>query len=304
MRLALTLACLYAAYRWWHAKPDFEAVAFHQGWLAFAVGLTPLLLVLRAAKWRSCLAGLGEMPTLGESLRSYLGALPLAMVTPGRAGELARPLYFSSPKLRQVEVSGRLLIDNWTDTLAVLLCALPGCAWLWGGYGVAAALLLFGLLALVPLWLGLVRQIFQGMAQALTSWPKLDQARKTLLRLLPTPEAARFRILATGVGYGAAAYAIEAVQFFALLRGLGQVHGDLFAPEFFQIAGGLALVHLANSIQVTLGGIGPREGMTVWLLAKMGLSQTALLGAAFMQTALIFLLPAGVGLFIKAKVMR
>lgn len=304
MRLALTLACLYAAYRWWHAKPDFEAVAFHGGWCAVAVGLTPLLLVLRAAKWRSCLMGLGETPTLSESLRSYLGALPLAMVTPGRAGELARPLYFSSPQLRQVEVSGRLLIDNWTDTLAVLLCALPGCAWLWGGYGVAAALLLFCLLALVPLWLGLVRQIFHGLAQPLIAWPRLNQARQTLLRLLPPPEAARFRILATGVGYGAAAYAIEAVQFFALLRGLGQVGGEWLAPEFFPIAGGLALVHLANSIQVTIGGIGPREGMTVWLLAKMGLSQTALLGAAFMQTALIFLLPAGVGLFIKAKVMR
>jgi uncharacterized membrane protein YbhN (UPF0104 family) len=290
LRLVLTAACLWAGWQWWQHRPDLATLHIEWLWCFLAVAVTPIILVLRSMKWRACLGGLGSAPSLLESLKSYIGALPLAMVTPGRAGELARPLYFRSTQLRQVEASGRLLLDNWTDTLAVLLWSLPGCAWLWGGVGVAAAGGAFLLLACIPLWLGLGRALFAG-------GPNKGKLRTVVLRWLPPPEVATPTLLSACMGWGLLAYAMETLQFFALLKGLGQNE----VPWLF-LAGGLALVHLANSVQFTLAGIGPREGMTVWLLVKLGLGASALLSASSLQTALILVMPALLGLLIKPVV--
>jgi uncharacterized membrane protein YbhN (UPF0104 family) len=293
LRLVLTLACLWALAEWWWNRPAMQDMVLHPAGLLAALGLTPVLLFLRAAKWRACLRGLPVTPSLWESLRSYVGALPLAVITPGRAGELARPLYFKSAELRRVETSGRLLLDNWTDTLAVLLCALPGCFWLWGWRGLAAGLVVFAVLACIPLWLQLAHRIFASLAATV----RLQQVGQFLLRLLPPAEVAGPALLLRGIAWGFLAYAIEALQFLLLLRGLGQ-----YETAWLPVFGGLALVHFANSVQVTIAGIGPREAMTVWLLGRLGLDHGALMVAAFLQMALSFLLPAGFGLFLRPVV--
>lgn len=299
VRLALTAGCVWALAQWWWSRPDLGGFAFNWPGLAWALAITPVILILRAAKWRACLHGLPVLPSLGESLRSYVGALPLAVITPGRAGELARPLYFKAPALRglrHLETSGRLLLDNWTDTLAVLLCALPGCFWLWGPWGLVGGLTLFAVLACMGLWLDLTRHLLK----ALTRVNALAVMGALALRLLPPSEAAGSRLLLQGLFWGVLAYGFESLQFLCLLSGLTSVG---LAPEvWLPLFGGLALVHLANSFQVTVAGIGPREAMTVWLLAKLGLGQGALMAAAFLQMALVFLLPAGVGLGIKPTV--
>jgi uncharacterized membrane protein YbhN (UPF0104 family) len=290
MRLLLTAACLAVLAHWWQDRPPLNGKGWDWKWAFIALGFSPGILAIRAQKWRACLRGLTPWPGWLECLRSYLGALPLAAVTPGRAGELARPLYFKSPALKHLETSGRLLFDNWTDTLAVLICTLPGCLWLFGGWGLAIGLLSLGLLAWVPGWLRLVKGLIGRMRGE--GW--LGRGREVLQKLLPPAEAASPRLLLEGVLWGAIAYALEALQFLALLRALGESE-----VAFIPLFSGLALIHLANSIQVTIAGIGPREGMTIWLLGKLGLSEGALLGASFLQTALVFLLPTAIGLFIR-----
>jgi len=299
LRLGLTAACLWAGWRWWSHQPPLEGFTFLFPWCLAALALSPVVILLRAWKWRTCLRGLGR-PSLGECLRSYVGALPLGMLTPGRAGELARPLFFRDPRLRHVEASGRLLLDNWTDTLAVLLWSLPGCIWLWGGWGFAAATALFLMLAWMPFWLGLGRLALGGhhvpdaVEMAGKGRSRWQTFRVLALRWLPPPEAIGFRLLTLCTLWGLAAYAAELLQFLFLLKGLGLEH-----LPWWHLIGGLALVHLANSVQFTLAGIGPREGMTVWLLAKLGLNAGVLLSASSLQTLLILILPALVGLLFK-----
>ncbi len=290
LRLVLTVACVAVLFHWWRTRPALDIVQIRWGWGLAALALSPVILVLRAWKWRACLRGLGELPGTWESLRSYVGALPLAAVTPGRAGELARPIYFRDENLRRLEVSGRLLLDNWTDTLAVVLCTMPGCFWLFDGWGLGLGLAAFALLACIPWWLRLAHWAVERMGR--DGW--MGRARGVLLRLLPPADAAGKRLLVETTLLGMVAYVAEAAQFWTLLLFLGQ-GGANFVPLF----SGLALIHLANSVQFTVAGIGPREGMTVWLLAKLGLSQGTLMGASFLQTALIFLLPAGAGLVIR-----
>ena len=61
----------------------------------------------------------------------------------------------------------------------------------------------------------------------------------------------------------------------------------------------MALVALANSIQVTLAGLGVREGMALLLLGGLGIAPEAAVMAAFLQSALILFLPALGGLAVK-----
>lgn len=299
LRWLLTVACLWVAWRWWRQRPALEALHIQGSWCALALALAPLIILLRSLKWRACLGGLQPQPSTWQALRSYVGAMPLALVTPGRAGELARPLYFKAPELRHIEVSGRLLLDNWTDTLAVLLWALPGCAWLWGWRGLWPVLAALVILAAIPLWLTLAHRFF--------AWPFLGQVGQWALKILPPPEVATGRLLTASIGWGLLAYAVESLQFWSLLRGVGEM-GLVNASwqqagiSWLWMAGGLALVHLANSVQVTVAGIGPREGLTVWLLAKLGLSEGALFSASFLQTALLLLLPAAMGLGLRPAV--
>ena len=70
-------------------------------------------------------------------------------------------------------------------------------------------------------------------------------------------------------------------------------------PTPWRLAGMMALVALANSFQVTLAGLGIREGVSMVLLAKEGVGHDIALLAAFLQTVLNLLLPALAGLSIR-----
>jgi hypothetical protein len=61
----------------------------------------------------------------------------------------------------------------------------------------------------------------------------------------------------------------------------------------------MALVTLANSIQVTLAGLGVREGLAAYLLATAGIGLAASLVAAFGLFFLNLLLPSLAGLAVR-----
>jgi uncharacterized membrane protein YbhN (UPF0104 family) len=71
------------------------------------------------------------------------------------------------------------------------------------------------------------------------------------------------------------------------------------APAPWRLAGLMALVTLANSFQVTLAGLGVREGLAMVLLAGEGVGAEAALAATFLQTCLGQFLPAVAGLAVR-----
>jgi len=292
LRLGLTLGCLYALWDYWLTRPNWpENQIINPLLLGIALGLTPVLLAFRALKWRACLVSLSPEITHWQALRSYLGALRLGILTPGRACEFTRGLYLPYASVQGIQGSGRVILDNWTDSVSVLVFALPGAFWLWGWKGLTLGGIVLITAAAIPLWLKLVHSLIQK-GERFTGWKK--RVLGFLQAFIPTGESISSRSLFVIFGYGLMAYVVEGLQFILLLRGLGESQGQSLI-----LAGLLALVHLANSVQVTVAGIGPREGLTTWLLAKAGLSASLVLGASFFQTALVLFLPAGIGLFFK-----
>ncbi|MEO7424209.1 MAG: lysylphosphatidylglycerol synthase transmembrane domain-containing protein [Fibrobacteria bacterium] len=288
-RLALTAVTLAALGWYLYSRPrlDLASLDLHWGKLAFAGLCVPVLLFLRAAKWRIILKGPAPDITLMQSLRSYLGASALALVTPGRVGEFSRGLYLTQPAVQGWRGAGLVVLDNWLDTLAVLAWACPG--WLaclgWGGLALGPALFLA--LAPIPLWLRLVSKVASRLPRR---WGLRDWAGNCLAVARGVPAG---NLIGGGV-LSLAAYGLEWLQFWFLLGFLVPV-----AMDPFRMAGLMALVSLANSFQVTLAGLGIREGMAMLLLGTQGVESEPAVMAAFFQTVLVLILPAVLGLGIK-----
>jgi uncharacterized membrane protein YbhN (UPF0104 family) len=288
-RLFLTAVTFAALGGYLHSRPrlDFAALQLHWSFLALACICMPVLLVLRAIKWRLILMGPAPDITFTQSLRSYLGASALAMVTPGRVGEFSRGLYLTQQAVQGWRGAGLVVLDNWLDTLAVLAWACPG--WLacigWGGLALGPALFL--IVAPIPFWLKLVAKVAQRLP---SRWGLRDWAANCLAVALDVPAANLFKAGAVSL----VAYGMEWLQFWFLLGFLTPV-----SMNPFRMAGLMALVSLANSFQITLAGLGIREGMAMLLLGTQGVGSEPAVMAAFLQTVLVLILPAVLGLGVK-----
>jgi hypothetical protein len=90
---------------------------------------------------------------------------------------------------------------------------------------------------------------------------------------------------------------LEWLQLILLLQGLVPVEA-----EAWRVAGVMALVALAGTVQVTLAGLGVREGVSMMLLATIGIAAEPAVVAAFLQSVLILFVPALAGLAFRPSV--
>ncbi len=286
LRLLLTAACLGAiAYRFRDPHIWSSLRIVHGELLLAGACLTFPLLGLRAWKWRILLRTSAPQATWAQALRSYLGALPLSLITPGKAGELIRGLYLPYPGLRW-RVAGLTLVDDWTDFAAVAFWTLPALFAIGGFRTVALGTIVFLMIGIIPHWIRVLRKISKlvprrfGLAEKWTSfWPASEE-----LGWLP-PLAA--------IAIGILAYGIEWMQIACFLKAFGG------AGAFLGLAGNLAMAQLANSVQITVAWLGIREGSTAWILSRAGWDANLALAATLAQTSASLLLPALIGLGIK-----
>ncbi len=289
LRLALTAATLAVLLWYLHNRPRTGIAWGDLRWdrFAAALALVPCVLGLRAAKWRVLLRSAAPDATFGQSLRSYLGGIPLGLVTPGRVGEFSRGLYLPQPEARGWRAAGLVLVDNWLDFLAVLAWAALGACAAYGFRGLAAGSLALAVFGPVAFWL---RRI-GGMASRL---PEAWGWRDSVEKMLAAGPSLRRRGWMAAAALAFAAYGLEWILASLLIGFLAHP-----APPPWSLAGWLALVSLANSVQVTLGGIGIREGLSVALLARVGVAPGVSALAAFLQGGLVVFLPALIGLLMR-----
>jgi uncharacterized membrane protein YbhN (UPF0104 family) len=293
LRLVLTVLTLAMLGWYLHSRPRMDLAEFDLRWDRLALaGLCMFpLLWLRASKWRLLLLTRAPDSTLGQALRSYLGSMALALVTPGRVGELSRGLYLPHKAVQGWKGAALVLLDSWLDFLAVVFWAVLGFASLWGPRGMAWGLVLAAVLAPVPLWLRLGPPV-------LSLLPSRFGFRDWAARCLPAPGDVSGRNLVAAGLLGLLAYGLEWLQILLLLQAFIPLEA-----EFWRVAGVMAVVALANTVQVTLAGLGVREGLAMALLATLGIGEEPALMAAFLQSALILFLPAFAGLAVKPAAM-
>ena len=238
-----------------------------------AAFLVMVFIALRALRWHFLLRLGRNRASLGEALRSYLTALPFAVLTPARAGEMARAFFVAGRDRPQL--LGLLVAEKLADAGAVALMFLGGVALASGRNG----LMLYGILVLLITLLMLRQTDAPPPPAAELPVASLVQRILAALRLLDRSHALILVLLTLG-GYGTLL-----VQYFLLLNAHQAVG---WMPVLVVYPAILA----ANLFPLTLGGLGAREWVAAVLLPQFGISAAAGVNATFGIYLIDLLLPA------------
>ncbi len=253
-----------------------------------SLSLSPALLWLKSLRWRSLLKQQGIAVGPGRAFAYYLAGIYLAVVTPGRLGELARAGYlkYNHGVGMGTALSG-ILCDRALDLYLLALAGSGGLALGWLGAGPAAwALLALAGLLLLPsaVWLlGCLRPWRRDLARLL-SRPRVpaflragaDELVAGLKPLL-TPRLVWPWLITL------AAYALFFLQVYLLVRALDIGLGYLQVIPLF------ALASLASFLPITVSGLGTREATLYLLLHPLGITLDQVLGLSLAVLAVVYL---------------
>ncbi len=279
------------AYLLWRVDwPRLGQLLRSADWRLFVTSLmlTPPLLWFKTMRWRALLKQQGILVPPGRAFAYYLAGLYLAVVTPGRLGELARAAYlkYNHGVKTGTALSG-LLCDRALDLYLLALAGAGGLALGWLGPRPAAPALaaLAGLLILPA---------------ALYLLARLRPWRRDLVRLLSRPRVPALLRSATGDLVDGlkplltprllwpwlltlAAYALFFLQVHLLVRALGIGLGYLQVIPLFAVAS------LASFLPITVSGLGTREATLYLLLHPLGIGLDAVLGLSLAVLAVVYL---------------
>ncbi|MGW8266043.1 MAG: lysylphosphatidylglycerol synthase transmembrane domain-containing protein [Longimicrobiales bacterium] len=265
----------------------------HPVWLGIAVAATPLMLLLKAARWRTLLRGLGVSYPLGTAFLSYYVCLFIGNLTPGRLGEFVRAAHLVQD--REVDPGRALssvLVDRLFDLFALVLLGGLALSSLRGmeGFLLGMTGILF-LMACTTVLLVLPRTGSFGRRERKgTRWGRrmtaflglLEGFRDGLLEIRPSSlvRAALLTLVANGIYFGLC---------FLLARSLSLGVG------FLPVAGATALGSLVALIPITVAGLGTREAAITAFLHGQGVPPEGALGLSLLMFANFYLLSSAVG---------
>jgi uncharacterized membrane protein YbhN (UPF0104 family) len=278
--LRIGLSTAIAAVILWRVPMAALGSAFRTvrvGWMLAALACVALMLLARWCRWHRLLAAGGYGLPAHDSARSLLGGFTLGAVAPGRLGELARCLFVGEaarPSALLLNILDRAL-DMWAlaSCMVVSLMALATRP-----YGVFA---LGVWLALLPVAMGL--PAFVPSLARLRCWggsfrTKLVAAAQSLSAIRTAPFAA-WAFLST---------ALDLMTFFCLVRA--------FCPIDFRAAlVTFPWIVAAGGLPISVGGLGPREGVAAMLLGRFGIPSAVAVDAALLLHVFSGLVPAAVG---------
>ena len=256
--------------------------------VAAAAVISILFTLLKSFKWFYLLRRVVGAGTYTEAVRTYLIGMGLAAVTPGRVGELGRAYYLRSDD--RVFSAGVVGVDRLLDLVVVFALACAGAFVIVGG------------------GLGWTCVVAAGITLVALYWPdRPARLASALLRKLPLAR----RLEALPQGFRAVTrptltitllltllyYGLVILEYYVLLSGFERVP---FTPVLLVAP----LVILTNAFQITIGGLGVREGASVLLFSMFGISEEAALNATFLISLFNILIPGLAGAALSASHRR
>ena len=246
-------------------------------WFGLAMGCVFAMLSVRWIRWHRLLAAGGVEVPHRDSAQWLLGGFTLSVVTPGRIGEWGRCV-FAAPADRAA-----VLLLNILDRLLDV--------WALGSWAVIAAFAFkprpYGVFAL-GVWLALlpVALCLPALVTRLADlrwWKtefqeKLRDAAKTVETIPPVPFAA-MALVST---------AIDMLTFYFLLSAFQPVPLRAVVATFPWIV-------MAGGLPISVGGIGPREGVAAMLLAHYAVPSAVACDAGLLIFVFSALVPALAG---------
>jgi uncharacterized protein (TIRG00374 family) len=252
-----------------------SAQAFQQArwqYLPISLGLLCVVLLLSVLKWRVVLESMGYRVSFRDALYAFMTSLPVAAITPSRAGDFLRASVLA-PAVPLMRGLGSVLVDRLVDIQSLCLLAIGG-ALLTARWGVAG-LLLGGLLLA---WT-LVLLVLWRRDAMLTRWP-LERIRAPLSQLLDAfvSLTGQPRMLVQQLSYSMAIWCLVLSVLYTLTL---VFHCGVSPIEVLAL---WPLATLFGLIPLTLSGLGTRDAAFIYMLGAYGhegLNEGALLLATF-----------------------
>jgi len=246
---------------------------------AGAVSLVTVNFAVQIIKWRYLLSESAQV-TRGELIRSVIGGYAFVLVIPGRMGEFSRALFI--PGESKLKLMGLVAIDKLSGFSIIVLMSSLSLALLYPGLfylPIMGILGLFVLIASRP-------QFLKVGAQKLSRLLRLRDKVSLFLEGIQTLSSRRIVVLLL---MSFLYFLVYSTQFYLLVLAFEQVELRVMAICF-------PLVMLVNSLPITVGGLGVREGAAVLFFSRFGIQSPSALGAALLLFTINILIPGLCGL--------
>lgn len=275
IKLLITLSILIFVFH----KVDLKA-AFHEAShlpliSAFAIFLLSVARhSLQCLNWRSALnMNAAYQNDTRELISSYLVALPLRFVIPGGHATFAKVLYLKNSSILAslIATTTERLFMSWSTWTFASIAAF----FLYPGINLALRLALLIFTAFLPLWAALGMS-FGNSRKHLPAYGK-QAPRMMLLQIANT--------------------LLMYLQYYIVLNYLGSI-------SLVDTWLGISLTNLANSIPITISGLGLREGFAIHFLENFGFNPSAAVAATLSVFFFHDLIPAFAGGIVLLRAKR
>lgn len=246
-------------------------------WFLLAIGCVFAMLTVRWLRWHRLLAAGGVEVSHRDSAQWLLGGFTLSVVTPGRIGEWGRCL-FAAPSVRAAVLLLNILdrsLDIWALGSWAVIAAF---AFKPRPHGVFALGVWLAFLPVAMCLPALVARVADLRWWKTDFREKLRDAARTV-ETIPTAPFTALALLST---------AIDMLTFYFLLCAFQPVPLKAVLATFPWIV-------MAGGLPISVGGIGPREGVAAMLLAHYNVPSAVACDAGLLLFVFSALLPALVG---------
>jgi uncharacterized protein (TIRG00374 family) len=217
-------------------------------------------------KWHVLIKAGSNTHSYWDAARSYMIGNALGMVTPMRAGDLGRSLYFV-PQDRP-RIIGLTIVDRTMDLVSVLLLSIAGSfVVISKSFGIIITLLsVFGLFSLYSIdhFGKLVKNIFPDGYLKRKFSSVID-----ILHILDT------KTVILSLSFSIVAFILTILEFYYVVSAFE-------ATTLWSMCLTTPLITLSALIPITFMGLGVREGLAILLFSTFGISAPAALSAAFL----------------------
>lgn len=273
---------------------DFEQTLAQADWrwTGVAIGLMGVAIWASSYRLKVVYEALGYQIPLGRATGAILATWPLALITPSRAGDLARA-FMLRDVCPPLEGSGAVLVERMIDVQSLCLLAILGSAYVgfWQGALAAGGIL-------VAEWI-VVFFILSGRYRTL---PVLRRKAEKLGRLVRVFDDLREKpiVFVWVNAFSLLAWLMNIFIVVALLKGFGSETSVLATLATWPLALFVGLLPL------TVGGMGTRDAAFVALLHSFGpVNEAAVFAATIGYSAVSLWLFSLVGLpFLIRAVMK
>jgi uncharacterized membrane protein YbhN (UPF0104 family) len=235
--------------------------------------------MLKISKWGFIARQAKAEVSLSTAAVSFLVGVAVGIVTPGRAGELARVLYLNVEG--RYEFLGLVIADRAMDLVTIMLFSALSLSML--GNTQLGLLLILGAVFLI---IGLV------FSRSLTNWIVTSglsfPAKQQVARLFGQLRILRSRVIGKGMLLSVIIFGLALLQYYWLLTAFQSVSWQAPLVSF-------PLLLLAGVLPITIAGIGVREGTAALILIDYGVVEAAAIGAAFLSFIMNTVFPGMLG---------